>query len=271
MRISRLLGKISQLFAGTSMDTSSISDTDEYRSVCALAAGNEQVFATFRQMDAYTNILEHVTYEQGLSYLGLTSESLVQELVSAFGSRLNQGGPKTFDFGFGMDISPSLLRYAKVASDLKQLFGPIEGADVCEVGGGYGGQALVISHAFKPRSYTIVDLPEPLLLTERWLGAFPMPTLNSLCAFDLARNLDALGPFDLFVSNYAFSEIEREGQNRLLESVVTQSVRGYVTYNHIGGSSDIMSAEEFRQRVGGRILDENPLTHRDNCIVIWGD
>jgi hypothetical protein len=75
----------------------------------------------------------------------------------------------------------------------------------------------------------------------------------------------------LFLSNFAFSEFDPEIQEFYVEKYIRNSARGYVMWNQLselyrGG----MTAEALRKIVSGRILDEEPLTHPGNCLVVWG-
>ena len=79
------------------------------------------------------------------------------------------GSPRVFNYpGIGR-VSPTTLRYVKVASDLRKLFGAEPGGNVAEVGVGYGGQMLVCDIAFHMRQYDLFDLAPVLSLVELYL------------------------------------------------------------------------------------------------------
>jgi hypothetical protein len=140
---------------------------------------------------------------------------------------------------------------------------------IAEIGVGYGGQCRVVCTAWPILSYDLFDIPEVLALSRRFLGAVDLD-LTSIRFVD-GRN-PGTGDYDLVVSNYAFSELQRNVQEAYLERVVLGSRRGYVTYNHIAPEEwGSLSAQEFADRVpGARIVPERPLTHADNVIVLWG-
>lgn len=77
---------------------------------------------------------------------------------------------------------------------------------------------------------------------------------------------------DLFISNCAFSELNREIQKEYLEKVIMKSKRGYITWNEssykrFGG----YSVDELVSAISGAIvIDEKPLTYVNNRIIIWG-
>lgn len=250
-------------------DASSISDTNAYRALCNAASQDAAVFASFRQHPVYTEILEHVTPADGHKYLELVrDDDRVLDFVRRAAPDLLRGGPITADFGLGHPMSPSLLRYAKVLADLRTHFGDLDGFRIVEVGVGYGGQCQIICGVHGVASYTLVDLPEPLALSETWLE--PFEQAEDMKYVDSLRNDSESHESDLFISNYAFSEINRPIQESIIDRWASRAERGYLTYNHIGRGLDIMGAIEFARIVGGKILPESPLTHRDNCIVVWG-
>lgn len=252
-----------------SSGASSISDTSAYRALCEAASQDATAFAFFRQHPAYTKVLEHVTPAQGHKYLELLrDDDRVLDFVRRAAPDLLRGGPVTADFGLGHPISPSLLRYAKVLVDLRTHFGDLDGFRIVEVGVGYGGQCQIICGVHRVASYTLVDLPEPLALSKAWLE--PFEQAEDMKYVDALRNDNESHESDLLISNYAFSEIDRPIQKRIIDRWVSRAKRGYLTYNHIGRGRDIMSAIEFARIVGGKIIPESPLTHRDNCIVVWG-
>ena len=80
-------------------------------------------------------------------------------------------------------LSPNMLRYAWVHARLRHHFSPqghrrgwAAGWKICEVGGGYGGQAAV-TLALEPNvaEYVLYDQPEPVALAGHYLA--PHPTL----------------------------------------------------------------------------------------------
>ena len=79
--------------------------------------------------------------------------------------------------------------------------------------------------------------------------------------------------FDLVISNYAFSELNRNVQKLYLENVLQKTSRGYITWNNLsfkklGGYS---LAELLDLLPGSRYRDENPLTAIGNVIITWNN
>lgn len=249
---------------------SSISDDDVYPSFCKSAAFDTSVFQTFRSNPIYTEILEHVSVAQGEEYLNrIRTDPEVTQRLAVLIADDALGGPRQHHFEGVGPVSPTTLRYVKVLVDLRQLFGNLDGFKVAEVGIGYGGQCRVIARMHRPARYELFDLPSVNALAARFLRESRVP--GDLVAFRDGRQPVEVES-DLLISNYAFSELSRDLQEIYIDRVVQHAKRGYVTYNHIspeGFSS--MTAGEFAARMpGASVIEEVPLTHPENVIVVWG-
>lgn len=250
---------------------SSISDKGMYPAFCLLAANNQRVFSRFRRSLIYRVILEHVNYEQGFDYLREVERqgSLLDDLKTVVESDV-VGGPIRYQYGrYGL-VSPSTLRYIKVASDLQAFFGSLDDMEVAEIGVGYGGQCRIISSAWSVKSYDLYDIPEALKLSQRFLSE---SHIEAATIFDKNGREPLDGQFDLVISNYAFSELRREIQEQYLTNVVEKSARGYMTYNRLTPPDfNSLLADEVVERIAGaRLVPEVPLTHDGNVIVVWGE
>jgi hypothetical protein len=272
-RIRNRLGRILERPAvlpniGPSFAESATGGDQNYLGVCRLAAIDAGVFANFRRHPAYTTVLEHVSAEQGSEYLRLLSPNRrARKGIAEVVKNDAIGNPVTMQIESGTAISPTTLRYLKVADDIERLFGTLRGADVVEIGVGYGGQCRVLDALFELGSYTLIDLKPVLHLAEEFLSRFP---LRCAVRFQTMNEL-APRPYDLAVSNYAFSELSRGVQDVYFDKVLRGSSRGYVTYNNIVPDQfHAMTSEEIAGRLNGRILPELPLTHPRNCIIVWG-
>ena len=249
-----------QQVAGRLRRQTSVSDTPAYTKLCAAAASEPDVFATFKRHPAYRKVLEHVSCEHGAEYLeiALDQTPAIADRLDSF--RLNDklGSPHECSYGSYGDFSPTTLRYVKVLSDLQAMFGPLAGMRIVEVGVGYGGQCFVTYTGGGYSSYTLVDLPPVLRLATRYLEALGVPDVE----------LEPHGKFDLVVSNYAFSECTRRVQERYLTRLLMPTPRGYLTCNFRDG----LGRDELADRVpGSRWMAERPLTAKKNAILVWGD
>lgn len=250
---------------------SSASDDGSYPQFCMAAATDASVFERFRRHPRYMPILEHVSKRLGSEYLLQIQSSEAVDLDDVRRLATDSTG-KPFRYFYGPKLgrlSPTSLRYLKVAGDLQVLFGNLRELSVGEIGIGYGGQCRVLQSLYGPLEYVVFDLPEVLQLSSRYLGA----TGVDLSRVSFMNGLDPQPSSpDLLVSNYAFSELTREVQDAYMENVVTRAARGYMTYNmNNPDRSKCLTAEQVCDAIAGaEIIPEVPLTATGNVIIVWG-
>jgi hypothetical protein len=252
------------------LSTTSSSDNGSYPVFCHEAANDPSLFMKFKQSSVYTRILEHVTWEQGKSYLeiALRQSPDFRPYLNAFRENDRIGNPRVYEYGeFGV-FSPTTLRYMKVASDLKKHFGTLNNMRIVEIGGGYGGQCLVLSKIFALGSYTIVDLPGPLELTKKYLESHGVTNVHYIPSDKVSK----MAPYDLVLSNYAFTECRKNFQDEYLEKVLRVGARGYLTCNYL--NSTTYSKADLLEKLNKMFstvaeVPEEPLTSPDNYIIVW--
>ena len=224
-----------------SLSAESVSGISDYPAFCKIAAEEPLVFQSFKRQAVYRSILEHVSDPLGQEYLKIIEGRYPFILNKIEECKENDflGDPMTCFYGdrYGY-LSPTTLRYMKVAGDIIHLFGSLEGKEIVEIGGGYGGQCKIISSLAKFGRYTIIDLPEACLLTRKYLRLLGV---NDVTLFD-NKHLPIKDSYDLVISNYAFSEVGKIQQIQYIEKIINRSKAGYMTCNFI---SDIFNIESL--------------------------
>ena len=252
----------------------SASDNGRYGAAVSNALKNQNAFKNFKRNYSYREILEHVSKEQGLEYLkilqkrndGLLNKAKKTVLVKDY-----VGNPIKFNYpDFSLQLSPTTLRYVKVASDLRILFGENLG-NVAEIGCGYGGQALINDQLLNVSKAKLFDLPFVNKLINRYLntqlfnGSFITTTINE----------EINSKYDLVISNYAFSELPKKLQILYIKKVISQSERGYLTMNtglFKNNSDSKLSIDDLRNMLPKfEIFEEEPLTSSQNYLIVWGN
>lgn len=250
----------------------SISDTIDYKNSCRSAANDEIKFSTFKTDPSYNAILEHVNREQGEMYIKYLEENFTDytKHLELFKENDKLGGPRVFEYPQTGLISPTTLRYIKVLSDIKNLMGDLSGKKIIEIGCGYGGQCFILNKFFPNLDYTLVDLEDALMLSEKYLSK-----LNVKAKFLPADKVDGLEEdYDLVISNYAFSEVNKEFQNKYWSKIIKKSINGYFTLNFVSDSFGIDSynleeiSEIFKEK-NPKLMDEIPKTFEKNIILYF--
>jgi len=245
----------------------SISDYKEYKDVCLNAANDNESFINFRRHPQYTPILEHTSYDLGKGYIEwLMKNNFDVNQIEKIKLNDLEGGAilEQYDEPFGQ-ICPSTLRYTKVMHELELMFGPLNGKNIIEIGVGYGGQCKIINDCYKPASYTLVDLPEVIALSKRYLTSSNYDNVHYFTQENLPDK-----EYDLVISNYAFSECERSIQMGYVNDVLKKSKNGYITFNTISHlfNVDSLSKEEFQTLMNCSEKGEQPASGA-NCIFYW--
>jgi len=245
-----------------------------YAEFCQRAANNEQLFLKFRENASVRAIVDTLNYEEGLLML-----NTIKRLYPSLLSHLEKiciddqfGAPyRCYYSPFGY-ICPTTLRYLKIAGELQKQFEDMKNLKIIEIGGGYGGQCKILSETVGFNSYTIVDLPEVAHLTQKYLSHFQVPHVK--CMHN--KQLHETQFCDLLISNYAFSEVDKEEQLLYIEKIISHASRGYITYNdvsHHNGISSLSLKEVInilsREDRNITIEPENPLTGDNNYVIVW--
>jgi putative sugar O-methyltransferase len=249
------------------------SDNGIYLSFVRRALDSPKIFNRFKRQPIYRDILEHLDRLQGQEYLNILQKRNDGLLDSAIFNVLKQdevGNPIKYRYeGMHLPLSPTTLRYVKVASDLKGMFG-CSLAHVAEIGCGYGGQAFVNDQLLSYKHSTLFDLPIVNQLIQKYLnslllnGSFAVKTINEISSLEC----------DLVISNYAFSELPAIVQRTYLRKLLSHSPKGYLTMNSGTGnirSSGKLSLSELRDLLPQfEVFQEEPCTSQNNFILAWG-
>lgn len=220
----------------------------------------------FKNKKVYADILEHVSYEQGLEYLYFIQEKTpfnVQDVISFCLKNDSVGSPHTnaFDFGNGMvvGVSPTSLRYVYqshlILAHLQEL--DLEGeTNIVEIGGGYGGLCVALYHfsgyyGVKINRYTIIDLSDVIRLQE----LFHMAVYDDSSSGHDIQYVDAsthgkdISKDRMFcISNYCYSEISLENQHWYRYWLFPKVAHGFMCWNNIVKPSIPFKFREEREK-----------------------
>lgn len=228
----------------------------------------------FRRKYDYREILEHVTYTQGKSYLEQIQEYSPQnyiELIEKNKANDLFGNPYEYQYPGVGRVSPTTLRYISTAIDIFETIKLNKESVVAEIGVGYGGQAAILERMYGIRNYSAFDLPSVIQLSNVYLN-----NVNSKLKFTSSGfSSDKNTTWDVVISNYAFSELHRDLQLSYIEHVIAKSKSGYMIMNSgrsniTGRSEGKLSLNEIRNYIPNlQVKEEVPLTGPDNYIIYW--
>lgn len=183
-----------------------------------LQACKEADIATFKRDERFRPIFEHCNDEIADSYY----RNINPQLFLFNFTNDDYGNPVLREFPVGW-YSNSTMQYIGVLSNLIKYFSALAGLRICEIGGGYGGQARtffdVYSVTHSSFCYHIIDLPEVCDLQRRYLKG-----LNVQCFTEPTGQ-----EYDLVISNYALSEVV--DNSVYIQEIIMKSKHGYLTCN----------------------------------------
>ena len=250
------------------------SDDGRYTSSVKKAVYSERAFSKFKRDYNYSVILEHVSVKHAERYVEILKERNDGFLERALDTLMvddNLGSPRKVPVsGLKGNFSTTSIRYLKVASDINLLFGP-DFLSTAEIGCGYGGQCIFNDSLLNVESAYLFDLPIVNKLISRYINYFLLRG-----SFHVAHINNTLPrPYDLVISNYAFSELPRDLQLSYMSKILAHSKKGYLTMNSgIGGVRDEgkLSLDEILSFLpdDAAVLEEDPNTYNFNYLLVWG-
>lgn len=252
------------------LEYKSIALQTDWPSYCATLAEKPELWAAFRANPAVRSMVETVSQAAGnvLADIILYQSPKLIQFKEKFRTSDSIGSPQTFLFGKWGQFSPTTLRYIKVLSDLENIFGSLDGVRIVEIGAGYGGQAKILFDLFKIKKYVIYDLPVCLPVIHKYLNHFNITDIE----LRSDPNIKVTEGFDLFISNYAYTELEAALQMLYKQNVIDFATRGYIAANFISKSWNVqsLSAEQLAALFPSmQKLKEIPSTREGNFIVAF--
>lgn len=240
-----------------------------YKDALHLASTKDDAFSKFRRLAGLREIIEGVPDVVGRGYHAKLCAQLGHDDLGSEWSRITKndkvGDPTLVELAPHGHAASTTMRYAWNVSDMDRHGVALAGADIVEVGGGYGGLCRMIHEFHAPRSYTIIDLPEALKLAKRYLAEFDIHPQIVSC-YEYGQR-----PIDTFISNYALTELTRDVQDEYVNKLMTHAVCGYVTFNsQPRNAGDQWSLDELKRMVPGLSVIEDENIKRSECqVLIW--
>lgn len=253
-------------------------NVNPYLEVCARAVSSEETFNKFKSEVAYRGIVTGVSELQGKQYFDKLKKSnsqfLSEEVLEKAKIADSVGSPVKFSYGNIGDISPTTLRYLNVMHELFAEFGNLNNYKVLEIGCGYGEQCQLINQFSDIQSYTVVDEPIVLSLVAKYVERLKQTVPHMTSCHDVNK----LQPeeYDLVISNYAYSELNKDTQDLYFEKFVSKSRRGYMTYNALKKHPERSKPYDYKEfiemlsKAGYSVKNYNENVTRSECeVIVW--
>ena len=267
-----ILLSIRWVFVASSITDSSI----DYKNACSESANQQEAFLHFRSNPKYIgNLGEPYPHIAKNIYSNLiANSSQMMNFFHHFMPLEKIGGPHLIQFSETIVCSSALLRYVAIASDINQQFNSLNGKKIIEIGAGFGGQCFVLSTLFPTADFILVDIPEALALQKKVLHLLGMKNVTYLTPQEVESGEGITS--DFVISNYAFSECNKQMQQIYLDKIISHSKSGYMISNQTAGFFRIenFSQCEIYDYISSRvctcqIMPEFFPTFEGNYTMVW--
>ena len=193
--------------------------------------------------------------------------------IDQFAKELDKyGKPKKYNFGseFTKKMSCSVIKYARMMCDLKDMFDFSKQTKIVEIGAGFCGLCLAFSKLhIQDLSYAIIDLAEVIELQKKFLSRYKLKMQVNL--YDgTTFNSKEIENVSLFISTWAFSELSKDVQDSYLP-IIKQSACGYILCNDYGEKHlNGYSINELLNFIPGSVAYRWRPRENDTIMLAWG-
>lgn len=238
--------------------------------VCSEVVNNEESFKTFKTNPTFCTIIGNDIRSKSISDLLFNklmfNEFKLLDNIDKFKTNDKYGSPYLYEYPNIGNISPGTLYFIDILRQIIHHFGDIENFNIVEIGSGYGGQSKIILDQ-GVKSYTCIDVIEPLMLCKKYLSFFDYDNVQ----FKEWTNITPSN-YDLVISNWCLSEFNEEGIDYYIENVVKHCKYGFFLMNvwDVNGRQKyiIDKLKETFDIID--IFPEEPKTHNNDNFLIIG-
>ena len=231
---------------------------DMFLSECISISQQKRKFMDFKRNPIFTKVIGNDIRSKNISdvFYNFVKDTELINNIEKYKTNDVIGNPVLYEYDKIGTISPGTLCFLSILNDINTRLVDVKDKDVCEIGSGYGGQAKILLD-YGVRNMDIIDRKETLSLASKYLSVFRYNNLNA----HTVDNIETKN-YDVVISNWCLSELDREGMTFYINNVIKRSNHGYFLTN-------------FRDRMGNhewlheqlldvfdevKVEDENPKT-----------
>jgi len=212
---------------------------------------NKDFLEDFKINKNYNAILEHVTKEQGHEYISCIEKLITESFQEITVENINHyimlndkyGNPIKYLFTIknnNITCSPTSLRYVYHSLIILKHIKFTNLTKIVEVGCGYGGLFLAINHFSKIleipiEKYYLIDLPVICKLINSYLEKQRDININYILKSSMLHGKDVDDDNLFFISNYCFTEINKEHRDSYICNLFHKVKNGFITWQTVFG------------------------------------
>lgn len=233
----------------------------------------EDRYLNFKNNEAYTNILEHVTESLGEQYLKLIfkefSEIAEDDVIKylnmndLFGNTVKS--TYVTNSGTILSCSPTSLRYVYHALVILNYYKTTGCENMVELGPGYGGLFLAIDFFAKILNihiakFHLIDVPGANDLTNFYLNLHKDNITTSYELHEAAKYGATVPSGKLFfISNYCYTDIDTTEKERYYSNLIKRTDNGFIIWQSIAFDIEYMN-QMFQDSSKVQVVVERPQT-----------
>jgi len=240
----------------------------EFKRYCEFIVGNDDEFQFFKKHPHFITVIGNDVLSKNISDI-YESSLVVEDLVSLeelrrFKVNDTLGSPLLYAYDSLGNISPGTLYFANVLADIRRQFGNLHNIDVIEIGSGYGGQAkILLDSDMDIKNYSVIDIPSTLGVCNKYLSHFNHTNVNYTTTSEVS-NMSA----DLVISNWCLSELDEQGIQFYIDTVIRHCQNGYFLMNTWDARKDFLVEAIKPYFTNINITPEYPKTHHNENWVL---
>jgi len=238
---------------------------DAFLQECVNICHDKQKLLNFKRNNIFCKVIGNDIRRKDISdvwYNFLENTELMED-IAKYKNNDAVGNPLFYSYEKTGMISPGTLCFLSVLQDIKTRLVDPKGKRVCEIGSGYGGQANIILK-YGVKSMDLIDRPQTLALAKKYLSLYK----HSNVSFHNTESIEAK-EYDLVVSNWCLSELDRKGMQFYIDNVIKTCNHGYFLINFRDESKQQWMIDELSKNFSKVILEEeNPPTNEIKNYVL---
>lgn len=259
----------------------SVADSSVFPLYCKAAVKSDELFNDFRRSYIFSKTVGAATREFGQRALDeiMKNEPFFGESDwQIFLENDLCGSPLKYEYKIGNKaeyVEPNTFAYVlqlkEILKHMKGLYEEGKIKNISEIGIGYGGLCRIICSYLSISKYYLIDLPEVIKLGEKYLNKYNLNCnvvcINGLSDFEYIET-------DLLISNYAFSELGRNSQEKYFEKVIKKAKAGFMIWNRCSEYVENlkgMSLEEFLERIPNYKVYGNSIIGDNSRFIVWSN
>jgi len=194
---------------------------------CIEICSNPDKFNSFKRNNIFTKIIGNDVREKVVSdiWYDFLKNTKMFDNIEKYKQNDIFGQPILYEYPKIGQVSPGTLCFMAIAQDISTRLIDIENISICEIGSGYGGQAKIFLD-YGCLNVDLVDREQTLSLAKKYLGNFNYDNVEYFTTNKIPDK-----HYDLVVSNWCISELDKEGIQFYIDYIVSKSNYGYFLTN----------------------------------------